>query len=176
MWPAAQDDGHARWRVAFHRQPSSALTSIMSRSSARLRKKLHTDSVKLDRNVTRCADYCDETLVHGCTGYLEPSVRKNLIASSATFALSSALYRLRCLTMSSSSGAYFLIQLFYLIALSSFWVPSYNDRQPQDWATLGGQLGALIPNCWAYSALSRCQPNFIASLPTMRPIGVPLSR
>src|SRR5437899_6148901 len=33
------------------------------------------------------------------------------------------------------------------------------------------------PNCFAYSACSRCQPaNFIASGPTMRPRGVPLSR
>src|SRR6059036_2041175 len=32
-------------------------------------------------------------------------------------------------------------------------------------------------NCLAYSAFSRCQPpNFIASGPTKRPIGVPLSR
>src|SRR5258708_1276556 len=34
-----------------------------------------------------------------------------------------------------------------------------------------------LPNCLAYSAFSRCQPpNFIASGPTMRPRGVPLSR
>src|SRR2546427_43648 len=33
------------------------------------------------------------------------------------------------------------------------------------------------PNCFAYSACSRCQPaNLIASGPTMRPRGVPLSR
>src|SRR5712692_6894450 len=30
-----------------------------------------------------------------------------------------------------------------------------------------------MPNCLAYSAFSRCQPNFIASGPTMRPIGSP---
>src|SRR5579862_2736071 len=44
-------------------------------------------------------------------------------------------------------------------------------------ADLGGQLGALTPNCRAYSAFSRCQPaNFMASAPAMRPMGVPLSR
>ena len=35
-------------------------------------------------------------------------------------------------------------------------------------------MGISIPNCLAYSACNRCQPpNFIASGPTMRPIGVP---
>jgi|SRR6201987_457453 hypothetical protein len=44
-------------------------------------------------------------------------------------------------------------------------------------AASGGQLGVSTPNCLAYSACSRCQPpNFIASGPTMRPMGVPLSR
>src|SRR5262245_61101829 len=45
-------------------------------------------------------------------------------------------------------------------------------------------FGALVPqpgvstlNCSAYSAFNRCQPpNFIASPPTMRPMGVPLRR
>src|SRR5437870_394518 len=47
----------------------------------------------------------------------------------------------------------------------------------QRFAALGGQLGVSVPNCLAYSAFSRCQPpNFIASPPTMRPMGVPLSR
>src|SRR2546422_11593767 len=33
----------------------------------------------------------------------------------------------------------------------------------------------ISPNCFAYSACSRCQPaNFIASGPTMRPMGGPL--
>jgi hypothetical protein len=41
-------------------------------------------------------------------------------------------------------------------------------------AALGGVLGVSIPNCLAYSACSRCHPNFIASAPTMRPSGVPL--
>ncbi len=35
-----------------------------------------------------------------------------------------------------------------------------------------GELGASTPNCLAYSAFSRGQPNFIASVPTMRPMGV----
>src|SRR2546426_6790149 len=47
----------------------------------------------------------------------------------------------------------------------------------QRFGALGGQLGVSIPNCLAYSAFSRCQPpNFIASPPTMRPMGVPLRR
>src|ERR1700733_276497 len=33
-----------------------------------------------------------------------------------------------------------------------------------------------MPNCSAYSAFRRCQPNFIASGPTARPMGVPPSR
>src|SRR5579863_5355575 len=42
---------------------------------------------------------------------------------------------------------------------------------------LGGQLGDSMPNCLAYSAFSRRQPpNFMASGPTMRPMGVPLRR
>src|SRR6059036_2157862 len=37
-----------------------------------------------------------------------------------------------------------------------------------------GQPGVSTPNCFAYSAFSRCQPpNFMASAPTMRPIGSP---
>jgi hypothetical protein len=44
---------------------------------------------------------------------------------------------------------------------------------PQRFGALGGQLGVSTPNCLAYSAFSRCQPNFIASAPTMRPIGSP---
>src|SRR5207245_796810 len=40
-----------------------------------------------------------------------------------------------------------------------------------------GQLGVSTANCFAYSACSRCQPpNFMASGPTMRPMGVPLRR
>src|SRR5205085_9994961 len=36
------------------------------------------------------------------------------------------------------------------------------------------QLGASTPNCFEYSAARRCQPsNFIASMPTIRPIGAP---
>jgi hypothetical protein len=35
-------------------------------------------------------------------------------------------------------------------------------------------LGVSIPNCFAYSAFSRCQPpNFRTSAPTIRPIGSP---
>ena len=42
------------------------------------------------------------------------------------------------------------------------------------WAAWGGQSGLSMPNCLAYSAFNRCQPpNFIASAPTMRPIGSP---
>ena len=38
-------------------------------------------------------------------------------------------------------------------------------------------MDVSIPNCLAYSAFSRCQPpNFIASPPTMRSMGVPLRR
>src|SRR5215831_6397678 len=41
---------------------------------------------------------------------------------------------------------------------------------------LGGQLGVSAPNCLAYSPTSRCHaPIFIASPPTRRPMGVPLS-
>src|SRR5207245_9875510 len=37
-----------------------------------------------------------------------------------------------------------------------------------------GQPGVSTPNCFAYSAFNRCQPpNFMASAPTMRPIGSP---
>src|SRR5947207_8623104 len=47
----------------------------------------------------------------------------------------------------------------------------------QRFGALGGQPGVSTPNCLAYSAFSRCQPpNFIASGPTMRPMGVPLRR
>ena len=46
----------------------------------------------------------------------------------------------------------------------------------QAWAPLGGQLGTSIPNCRAYSELSRGQPNSIASPATMRPMGAPLRR
>src|SRR5438132_5231446 len=46
----------------------------------------------------------------------------------------------------------------------------------QRFEALGDHLGVSTPNCLAYSAFSRCQPpNFIASPPTMRPLGVPLS-
>ena len=42
----------------------------------------------------------------------------------------------------------------------------------QDFAPPVAQLGGSTPNCLAYSALSRCHPaNFMASGPTMRPIG-----
>ena len=41
----------------------------------------------------------------------------------------------------------------------------------QDFAALPDQEGASTPNCFAYSALSRCQPlNFMASGPTIRPM------
>jgi hypothetical protein len=40
----------------------------------------------------------------------------------------------------------------------------------------GGELGVSTPNCLAYSACNRCQPNFMASGPTMRPRGFPLRR
>src|SRR5436309_128325 len=44
----------------------------------------------------------------------------------------------------------------------------------QGFGALGGQPGLSTPNCFAYSAFNRCQPpNFIASPPTMRPIGSP---
>src|SRR5437899_2787041 len=44
----------------------------------------------------------------------------------------------------------------------------------QRFGALGGQPGVSTPNCFAYSAFNRCQPpNFIASGPTMRPIGSP---
>src|SRR5260370_840841 len=47
----------------------------------------------------------------------------------------------------------------------------------QRFGALGGQPGVSTPNCLAYSAFNRCQPpNFIASPPTMRPMGVPLRR
>src|SRR6478609_6275516 len=39
-----------------------------------------------------------------------------------------------------------------------------------------GALGTSIPNCFAYSAFSRDQPNFIAPPATMRPMGFPLRR
>src|SRR3954447_23614507 len=51
---------------------------------------------------------------------------------------------------------------------------AWRHRSPR---FLGGQFGVLMPNCWAYSAFSRCQPaNFVASPPAMRLIGVPLRR
>src|SRR5437899_5663343 len=53
---------------------------------------------------------------------------------------------------------------------------SIQVSSAQDWATLGGQLGTSIPNCWAYSELSRGEPNFIVSPATMQPMGVPLRR
>src|SRR5256886_9395799 len=34
-----------------------------------------------------------------------------------------------------------------------------------------GKPGVSTPNCFAYSAFNRCQPNFMASAPTMRPMG-----
>ena len=41
----------------------------------------------------------------------------------------------------------------------------------QRFGALGGQPDVSTPNCFAYSAFSRCQPpNFIASPPTMRPM------
>src|SRR5216684_2173508 len=45
------------------------------------------------------------------------------------------------------------------------------------WACLRRRkLGVSIPNCWAYSELSRGQSNFMASALTMRPMGVPMRR
>src|SRR5207245_5060070 len=44
----------------------------------------------------------------------------------------------------------------------------------QRFGALGGQPGVSTPNCFAYSAFNRCQPpNFMASAPTIRPIGSP---
>src|SRR5436190_597875 len=36
---------------------------------------------------------------------------------------------------------------------------------------VGGPTGVSMPNCFAYSAFSHCQPNCIASPPAMRRIG-----
>src|SRR5215467_8976480 len=45
---------------------------------------------------------------------------------------------------------------------------------PQRFGALGGQPGVSTPNCFAYSVFNRCQPpNFMASAPTMNPIGSP---
>ncbi len=41
------------------------------------------------------------------------------------------------------------------------------------WAAI---RGAPTPNCFAYSAFNRCHSNFVASAPTMSPIGVPLRK
>src|ERR1051325_7778204 len=47
----------------------------------------------------------------------------------------------------------------------------------QGFEALDDQPGVSTPNCCAYSAFNRCQPpNFIASMPTMRPMGVPPRR
>src|SRR5215471_4899622 len=47
----------------------------------------------------------------------------------------------------------------------------------QGFGALGGEPGVSTPNCFAYSLFNRCQPpNFIASPPAMRPMGVPLRR
>jgi len=61
--------------------------------------------------------------------------------------------------------------------------PSRGSPQALKRVTFHGSAARLksgpslsIPNCLAYSACSRCQPNFMASGPTMRPMGVPLSR
>src|SRR5882762_5450893 len=44
----------------------------------------------------------------------------------------------------------------------------------QRFGALGGQPGVSTPNCFTYSTFNRCQPpNFMASAPTMRPIGSP---
>src|SRR5262249_51471766 len=46
----------------------------------------------------------------------------------------------------------------------------------QRFGASGCQPGVSTPNCFAYSAFNRCQPpNFMASGPTMRPIGSPAS-
>src|SRR5262245_12053032 len=46
----------------------------------------------------------------------------------------------------------------------------------QGFGALGAQPGVPTPNCFAYSTVNRCQPpNFMASAPTMRPIGSPAS-
>src|ERR1700722_1104576 len=37
----------------------------------------------------------------------------------------------------------------------------------QRFGALGGRLGVSVRNCWAYSAFSRCQPDFMASPRTM---------
>ena len=57
------------------------------------------------------------------------------------------------------------------------WQALTDPAHLREWAPLGGQLGTSMPNCWAYSAFSRCQPsNLIASPPAMRPMGVPPRR
>src|SRR5580704_5851392 len=43
----------------------------------------------------------------------------------------------------------------------------------QGFAASGDQPGASTPNCFAYSVFNRCQPNFMASAPAIRPSGSP---
>jgi hypothetical protein len=65
----------------------------------------------------------------------------------------------------------FIAFYFYVLSLE------YAQALSSGFIELSLVQAFSTPNCLAYSACSRCQPaNFIASGPTMRPIGVPLSR
>src|SRR6266851_3446467 len=60
------------------------------------------------------------------------------------------------------------------LGMSACWICLASSYS---WACLRRRkLGVSIPNCWAYSELSRGQSNFMASAPTMRPMGVPMRR
>src|SRR5262249_7726793 len=76
---------------------------------------------------------------------------------------------------SAGAGLFILqLQLFHHLALVVRFHGFFLSPTLQRFGLLGGQPGGSTPNCFAYSAFNRCQPpNFIASLPTMRPIGSP---
>src|SRR4029078_13338865 len=58
------------------------------------------------------------------------------------------------------------------VGLPNPFVPLHCDLLHDSRPALDGQLGGSMPNCFAYSAWSRWKPpNFIASGPTMRPMG-----
>src|SRR6267154_985539 len=60
------------------------------------------------------------------------------------------------------------------LGMSACWICLASSYS---WACLRRRkLGVSIPNCWAYSELSRGQSNLMASAPTMRPMGVPRRR
>src|SRR6266403_4698217 len=60
------------------------------------------------------------------------------------------------------------------LGMSASWICLASSYS---WACLRRRkLGVSIPNCLAYSELSRGQSNFMASAPTMRPMGVPMRR